>query len=49
VTVGDGRTTDQFVSFGRDRLAQFGQELSSLKRERRRAVRTAELWTEDRR
>jgi len=49
VTVGDGRTPDQFLSFGRDRLAQFGQELSSLKRERRRAVRTAELWTEDRR
>jgi len=49
VTVGDGRTPEQSLAFGRDRLAQFRQALSSLKRERRHAVRTGELWSEDRR
>lgn len=47
VTVGDGRTPEQFLAFGRDRLMQFRQDLTALKRERLRAVRTGELWTED--
>jgi hypothetical protein len=49
VTVGDGRTPEQFLAFGRDRLMQFRQDLTALKRERLRAVRTGELWTEDER
>jgi len=47
VTVGGAGTAEQLAAFGRDRLMQFRQELSSLKRERRCALRTGELWTED--
>ncbi len=47
VTVGDGRTPEQFLALGRDRLMQFRQDLTALKRERLRAIRTGELWTED--
>ncbi len=47
VTVGDGRTPEQFLALGRDRLMQFRQDLTALKRERQRVIRTGELWTED--
>jgi len=47
VTVGDGRTPEQFLALGRDCLMQFRQDLTALKRERLRAIRTGELWTED--
>ena len=48
VNVGD-RTPEQFKAFGSDRLMQFRQELTALKRERSRALRAGELWTEDER
>ena len=48
VNVGE-RTPEQFRAFGGDCLMQFRQELTALKRERSRAVRTGELWTEDER
>jgi len=47
VTVGDGRTPEQFLALGRDRLVQFRQDLIALKRERLTTIRTGELWTED--
>ena len=46
VNVGD-RTPEQFRAFGNDCLMQFRQELTALKRERSRALRTGEMWTED--
>jgi len=48
VNVGE-RTPEQFRAFGNDCLMQFRQELTALKRERSRALRTGELWTEDER
>lgn len=48
INVGD-RTPEQFKAFGSDRLMQFRQELTALKRERSRALRAGELWTEDER
>ena len=48
VNVGD-HTAEQFRAQGNDCLMQFRQELTALKRERARALRTGELWTEDER
>jgi len=48
VTVGAG-APDRYRAMGNDRLMQFRQELTALKRERSRALRAGELWTEDER
>lgn len=49
VTVGGPGVPDRLRVFGNDRLMQFRQDLTALKRERRQAIRTGELWTEDER
>ncbi|MFC2008626.1 hypothetical protein ACFLUT_01030 [Chloroflexota bacterium] len=48
VTVG-ARAQEHYRALGNDCLMQFRQELTALKRERARALRTGELWTEDER
>jgi len=47
VTIGGDHTVDQLRVFASDRLMQFRQDLTALKRERQKAIRTGELWTED--
>lgn len=49
VTVGGPDVPDRLRMFGNDRLMQFRQDLTALKRERVNAIRTGELWTEDER
>lgn len=49
ITVGGPAVPDRLRVFGNDRLMQFRQDLTALRRERVRAVRTGELWTEDQR
>ncbi len=46
VNVGD-RAPDQLRAHANDLLMQFRQDLTALKRERYRVVKTGELWTED--
>ena len=47
VTIGGDRTVDQLRAFANDRLMQFRQELTALKRQQHRVVKTGELYTED--
>ncbi len=49
VTIGDSRTADRLRAHADDLLMQFRQDLTALKRERRRVVATGELWGEDER
>jgi hypothetical protein len=49
VTIGDGRTSEELQAHASDLLMQYRQDLTALKRERRRAVAAGELWTEDER
>jgi len=49
VTVGGPGVSDRLRLFGNDRLMQFRQDLTALRRERLRALRAGELWTEDER
>lgn len=46
VNVGE-RVPDQLRAHANDLLMQFRQDLTALKRERYRVVKTGELWTED--
>lgn len=47
VNVGGDRTGEQLRAHANDLLMQFRQDLTALKRERYRVVKTGELWTED--